>query len=72
MVSKEFASKQRAHISDTQTVPPEYYGSDYFAPPTPGTTHLSALDNNGFAAAFLDAEAKALYLAEVDAFFENH
>jgi len=52
MVSKEFASKQRANISDTQTFPPEYYGSDYFAPPTPGTTHISALDNNGFAAAF--------------------
>ncbi len=34
--------------------------------------HAQQLARNGFAAAFLDAEAKALYLAEVDAFFENH
>ena len=31
------------------THPPEYYGGKYEVQPTPGTTHISAMDKDGLA-----------------------
>ena len=49
IISKPFADEVRANVSDTKTHDPSYYGGIYGVQPTPGTTHISAMDETGLA-----------------------
>ncbi|SAM02512.1 hypothetical protein [Absidia glauca] len=46
IISKEWASRVRAKISDTDTHPPAYYGPKYEGVENHGTMHMSVVDEN--------------------------